>query len=473
MRKLTLVDDGGGDAHTDADAPDAPPRTSADDDFARGDHVELASRMLAEIRNGGETLAAEGAVYVYSDKSGLFSAFPREEQSRIVQSFAGLKRLTEEGKTSPLRVKKHDVTGAIDLARDQVARPDFFTNAPAGIAFADCFVALDNKTLAPRAHSQENRARFAYSFNYTPGAVPTRLLAFLGECFAGCDDAVQRIQCVQEYTGSALVGIVTRWERALVLHGEKGANGKSTLSRTIEHAMPVGSCVAIPPQQWGDQYRLAMLAGKRLNIVAELPESDILAGDAFKSVISGDATTGREIRQSPFGFRPIAGHVFSANTLPGTVDQTGAFWRRITVIGFPHSVPIERQDPTLAEQLCSETPAIVAWLLEGARAAIARGRLTTPESSREAVAAWQQRADQVRGFLAERTKPLPTTAEPLEGIKGAQLYRAYRNWANESGHKALSSTSFGLRLKQVGIDKRHTRLGVLYDLELCDAEEGL
>jgi putative DNA primase/helicase len=215
-----------------------------------------------------------------------------------------------------------------------------------------------------------------------------------------------------------------------------------------------------------------MLAGRRMNIVAELPESEIIASDSFKSVISGDSTTGREIRQAPFGFRPIAGHVFSANTLPGTVDQTGAFWRRITVIGFPHSVPIERQDPTLAEQLCRETPAIVFWLLEGARAALERGRLTTPESSREAVEAWQQRADQVRAFLAERTRPLPPYANDNDGIKAARLYTAYRNWTLATGHKALSSTSFGLRLKQVGIEKRHTEFGALYELELCYSEDG-
>jgi putative DNA primase/helicase len=444
---------------------DEPPEREHGDMFVRGDHVELGSRMLAEITRRGETVFAEGQLYIYTADTGLFVEVEVEEQSRILQSFAGASRISEDGKMSPLRLKRSDVSGSVALAHDQVAKPDFFADAPAGVAFEDCFVALGPNAVERRPHSFQNRARFGYPFPYTPGAAPERFLRFLGECFAGTDDAAERILCIREYVGSSLFGIAARYQRALVMHGD-GANGKGVLTKTLDRAMPQGSCVAIPPQQWSNEYRLAMLAGKRLNIVSELPEADIIDSEAFKSIVAGDATTGRRIREAPFTFAPVAGHVFAANRLPGTADQTHGFWRRMLVIGFPNIVPVERQDPALDEKLAAELPGVVAWLIQGAADAMKRGKLTTPTSSLEAVANWQRVADQVRVFLAERTRELPAGAEAWQGTNATELYKAYKAWAANSGHKQLSSTSFGLRLAQIGVPKQTTRAGILYDVEL-------
>jgi putative DNA primase/helicase len=441
-------------------------RKPAVEPLKRGDHVELAQRFIVVLRVRGEFVFAAGETRLYEDPRGLWSPVSPEEQSRIVQSFAGVLRRSDDGRTSAMRVGRYDVFGALALAHDQIAEPDFFATAPPGIAFANGFVALDGDRLVLRKPAPENRARYAYPFGYTAGAEPDRLLRFLGdECYAGCDDAQERIECLREYVGSALLGVVTRYQRAVVLRGP-GANGKSVVSAVLERAMPEGACVSIPPQQWGNEYRLAHLAGRRLNVVAELPEADIMASDTFKSVISGDPMTARQIREAPFTLRPRAGHLFAANALPGTVDQTHAFWRRFIVIEHPHVVPPERQDPRLADRLSEQTPAIVAWLLEGARAAAARGLITTPASSAALVAEWQRRADQVRAFLDECTGPLPAAADPLDGVKASALYRAYSNWANTTGHRRLSSTSFAIRLTQIGVAKRHTRAGWLYDLEL-------
>jgi len=444
--------------HTDADAPNAAP-DNVTGLFVRGDHVELAARMLAELRVRGETVSAEGSMFVYGGR--IFEAVKPEELSRIVQGYAGAKKRTDKG-TAPLKLKRQDVTGSVALAHDQAAQPNFFVDAPPGVAFSDCFVRLEG-TLEKVPHSPKNRARYAYPFGYS-NRQPARFLAFLNECFAGCQDAEERVAAVQQYAGVSLLGIASRFQRALVLKGD-GANGKSVCSTVLERAMPPGACVSIPPQQFGDEYRLAMLAGKRLNIVSELPETEILDSEAFKAIVAGDATTGRHIRQAPFTFRPVAGHVFSANRLPGTADQSYGFWRRFIVLEFPNVVPEAKQDPALADKLTRELPAIVGWFLRGAADAAAAGRIQAPTSSAKALSEWQHIADQVRAFIAECTSPADS-GNAYNGTKASTLYAAYRRWAGNSGHKALSSTTFGLRLGQIGVSKSSTRFGNFYALEL-------
>lgn len=442
--------------HSDADAPDAPP-DNVTELFVRGDHVELASRLLSELRVRGETVSAEGSMFTFGGR--IFEAVEPEELSRIVQGYAGARKRTEKG-TAPLTLKRQDVAGAVALAHDQAAQPNFFIDAPPGVAFADCFVQLGT-TIEQHPHSPKNRARYAYPFAYTDRK-PERFVAFLHECFAGCDDAEERIATLRQYAGVSLLGIASRFQRALVLKGD-GANGKSVCSTLLERAMPPGACVSIPPQQFGSEYRLAMLAGKRLNIVSELPESEILDSEAFKAIVAGDSTTGRAIRQAPFTFRPVAGHVFAANRLPGTADQSFGFWRRFIVLEFPNVVPEAKQDPNLADKLTCELPAIVGWFLQGAAEAVKAGRIQAPTSSAKALIDWQHVSDQVRAFIAECTAPVAST-DPYHGVKASNLYSAYRRWANDNGHKLLSSTTFGVRLGQIGVQKMRTMYGVYYPL---------
>jgi putative DNA primase/helicase len=246
-----------------------------------------------------------------------------------------------------------------------------------------------------------------------------------------------------------------------------GSNGKGVVSQVAEAVMPPGSCCAIPPQDFSQEYRRALLAGKLLNVVSELPEADILESESFKDVIAGDSTTGREIRQSPFTFRPIAGHLFSANRLPGTVDQTHGFWRRFVLVTFNRTFLENEQDPELAERLINEElPAIVAWFLAGAQRVQLLKHYTIPASHAAALEKWKQNADQILSFIEAKCDRLePNTDEHLwEPADG--LYQRYRTWAGDNGHKALASNKFAERMRLLKLAGTHTRNGNFYPVRL-------
>jgi len=427
--------------------------------FERGDHVELAQRLVAELQAEGETIHDDGLTWQYNDARRVFEPLSLARASQIVQSFAGCRVKSDK---KPLRLRAADVGGAIRLAQDSLCRPEFFANAPRGVAFLDCFLEVTAENIVKHPHSPEHRARFAYGFDYQERAEPEALLHFLSQVFSPDADASEKIAVLQEYVGASMLGVATRFQRAITQVGE-GANGKSVLAAIVERAMPIGSVVAIPPQDFAHEYRAAMLAGKLLNLVSELPEADILDSESFKAVITGDTRTGRHIREAPFTFRPIAGHVYSANRLPGTTDQTHGFWRRFIVVGFNRIFVEREQDPKLAQRIvAAELPAIVSWFLAGAQRALQQNGYTVLPSSAAALEKWRRSADQVRAFVHDWTQPLPPDAASADGTNADTLYQDYRRWAHANGHKPMASNKFGERMTLLVLKSRHTSTGNVY-----------
>lgn len=431
-------------------------------DFVRGDDVELAETFHAELVKESPTVFAEGRLWTYSRERGIFVERERSELVRRVMRYAG--RSVENGDKPPraLKLSARTIHGVIELAQDLAAERGFFDGAADGVAFVNGFVSVSPSRIKLAEHSPEHRARFAYEFEYRVGVSARLFFCALGEIFE-CEpppavvpdsyeasDAQMKIMLLQEFVGLALLGLGTLYHRAIVLLGD-GANGKSLILRVLAEIFPPGSTCAIPPQEWGNEYRRAMFIGKLFNACEELPEGDIIDAESFKAISSGGEITAREIRQAPFMFRPRAAHVFAANRLPGTSDQTGGFWRRFSVVTFGRTFAEHEQDPTLAARILeAERPAIVAWALEGARRALEQGHLTDPPSSREALAQWRRGADQVREYLEERVVLHGPDAPTWKRTPAARVYSDYREWAAANGHRPMASNKFGERMRLAG-----------------------
>lgn len=65
------------------------------------------------------------------------------------------------------------------------------------------------------------------------------------------------------------------------------------------------------------------------------------------------------------------------------------------------------------------------------------------------------------------TRPLEHSDEIEDGVKASDLYKAYRSWALDNGHRPLASNSFGERMKQAGFPSKHTRIGGFYPVKLA------
>jgi P4 family phage/plasmid primase-like protien len=433
--------------------------------FERGDHVEIADRLLLEDTGTPrqDLVHSEGSFWRYDDARGIWTCENVEKDlcSRV-QSWAGLR----VGEKKALRINKHDVEGALWVAQSKVEDKLFFSSAARGLACGNGFVMLDSAgAVSVAGHEARHRARASYPFEYDANAGAPLFEKLLADLFRDDDDAPQKIALIVEFFGGALFGLSTTYQKCLVLVGE-GSNGKSTLLRILRSVFPPGSVVTSAPQTWGKPFETAQLVGRLLNCTGELPGSAMLDTEVFKGMITGDELKAERKYQDPFTFEPRAGHVFAANKLPGTNDHSEGFWRRFEVVRFNRSFEHDpSRDPEIAERIiATERKGILARLVSGASNLVKAGKYTEPTSNAMALRQWQTDSDPVRQFADAH---FDESAVPTE-VKGVALYATYSEWARKSGYKALANNNFATRMKSLGYESHKGRDGNVWTVPVRD-----
>ncbi len=435
-----------------AGAPVVPIRPDVDPQrvvFARGDHVEIAARVLDRLGPDPVTYDV-GRAWRYSPARGVWEALDEELLEDIAGSFAGAPCTFGDGE--PLRIGASAVKGARHILRNRLLADPArltFSAAPAGMAFVNGFVTVAGGVVALAAHSPTRLARWRYEFTYDASAPCPRFLGFLGELFADVsgEEREGRIALLQEFLGACLVGDATRYQRYLVMFAP-GGNGKSELLRVCRACFPPGTVTSLEPQKWSDDRHAAALEGVRANFVDELPDDEIMGGHNVKRIVTGEPLTARRVYKDAITFSPKCGHIFATNVPIQSSDYSDGFWERPAVLllsrkfrASPHR-RLEAAKGIVEEELAG----IVAWAIEGAARAQRLRGYSEPASSAATLLEWRDDNDQVRGFVGEK---------PLGGSwEAATLYDAYREWAKASGCAVMSLAKFGRRLVANGLAER-------------------
>lgn len=439
---LRLVDGG--------DGPPVDPPPSPVAAFARGDHVELAARVLERLGPDPVTYDV-GEVWQFRPPIGTWEQVPAHVVRNHVAAFAGAP--CDVGDAGMIMIKANTARGVEEVLRDRLlSEPGrvAFAGAPPGMAFSNGFLVVQGGEASLRAHGPMNLARHRYEFSYRPyvagaavadGGAPM-LEKFLGELFADVADATERaarVALLQEFAGACLVGDATRYQRYLVLFAT-GGNGKSELLRVFRSMFPAGTTASIEPQKWRDDKHAAALEGVRGNFVDELPDDEIMGSHSVKKIVTGEPVTARRVYRDTITFTPIAGHVFATNSPVQSTDYSDGFWERplVLILSRKFRQSAERRLEAAKVIVDAELPAIVAWAVDGACRAQRQQGYTEPVSSRATLLEWRDDNDQVRGFVADGATPGRWAA--------AALYEKYREWAKTNGCAVMSAAKFGRRI---------------------------
>jgi P4 family phage/plasmid primase-like protien len=433
-----------------------------------GDHVEVARRLLAELPN--DTVGDRGALWTYMAGLGCWESSDGDELARRAARFSGFPirgRNDRDGNPTftSLKVRDSDCKGVAGVMLREHRTPGFFDQERPGVCFANGFVG-EHGVLEP--HSPHHRATTSVPFDYEPGVQPEAFIRFLSQIWEPLSDTEEMIQLCREIIGVYATGLATRFQQAFILLGG-GANGKSVLLDVVRSLFERDAVTAISPQEWGEEYRRARLAKARVNLVSELPEVEMMSSEKVKGIISGDVTEARAIYGAPFDFTPRAGHLFSANALPGVRDHSHGFWRRWSVLPFPRTFAPEEQDRTLTQRLVeTQRGLIMSWAVEAVPGVLARGGYVSPLSCQRVTRDWRARADQVACFMDE----CEVVSKPGWSIQASQLYNRYVEWAKLNGYRnQLSGRVFGERVKTIpGVGTKKTRAGREY---FDDTRDGL
>ena len=439
--------------------------------FMLGSEKEIADRVCADLEGAGEKIVFDrGRLWKYAEDAGVWCDLDMSLIHKLVASydgawiFQGKDKETGEAKLAPLKVSNRLTVEVAKLVSTLRKKLGFFDNAADGLCFANGFVRVDSKGVHLEPHAPEQRATGALAFDYLgTGAQPSLFLKALDEIFVLNGDTAGLVQLLREFVGVCFVGRATSFKKGLLLVGE-GANGKSTIADVVSALFDGPLISNVPPQDTADPYSRAMLVTSRLNVVSELPETDILESGAMKAIFAGDMIKAREIREAPFNFRPKCGELFSANNLPAVRDMSKGFWRRWLVIRFQRIFEDDEQDLHLAERIIgAELAQIAAWVLDGATMALARGKYAVPAESDEALAEWRGEADQVMQFIDQRC--LTCDREAKEALPAERLYRIYLEWTQATRHRAMTMTKLGTRLKALKVAHHKRNNGMFYALK--------
>lgn len=328
-------------------------------------------------------------------------------------------------------------------------REPFLLNTPGGV--------VDLRTGKMRARNRDDYLTQVTQASPDPAMRCPNWLRFIGEVFAHDRDM---IEFIQRMGGYILTG--DRREQLLFFAHGSGANGKSTMLDLWHwlmgsYALKLPTTALMLSRVERHPTELAQLRGKRLAMSSELEEGSFWAESRIKDLTGDETLTARFMRQDDFTFVQTQKHLIAGNHKPRLKGGDPAIARRMVLIPFKEVFAGHRKDKALPEKLRAEAPAVLAWLIEGARKWYADG-LAIPSKVHDASRDYLAEHDDAAMWIEECCDTGPNLTD-----SASELYASFRLWKRERGEAEPSMTVWGQRMALVdGIKKRRSG-GIKYD----------
>jgi putative DNA primase/helicase len=303
-------------------------------------------------------------------------------------------------------------------------------------------VTINLQTGEPEKHDPRSMITKLAPVVYDPKADYPLLRQFLAETFP---DQQATISFAQRWAGYCLTGSTT--EHVMLFCYGTGANGKSVLMNTLRRVVGSYGSAASPEillsNDSGNEKHpadIADLRGRRLVITSEPDPGKKISESRLKVLVSSDPIKARFMKENWFEFDPTHKLMLAANHKPRIRSTDPGTWRRILVLPFENTIPLERRDHMLEEKLWSERSGILNWMLKGLYEYRELG-LDPPLEVLGAAAEYRREQDILGYFVA--------TMDAKVIVQSSLLYDMYKDWCGEQGMKhQLTLTKFGTLMKE-------------------------
>ena len=165
--------------------------------------------------------------------------------------------------------------------------------------------------------------------------------------------------------------------------------------------------------------------------------------ETLLSISGGDPQTINRKNQAFWTGRLGVRFLITTNVLPELRDASRTIASRFILLDLTVSF-YGKEDVNLKDKLMPELPSILNWALDGLDRLRRRGFFRQPASSKETLRLLEDLAAPVGAFVRDWCE----LGSELS-VSTKALYRAYRTWAGESGHKAVANNTFGKELRDL------------------------
>jgi putative DNA primase/helicase len=286
-----------------------------------------------------------------------------------------------------------------------------------------------------------------------PGTPHPLWSAFLNRITAG-NDAL--IGFLQRFLGYCMTGHVH--EHKLVFLYGTGANGKTVFTDTVagifgDYAISAPIEMFLAAKFDRHPTEIARLKGARLVIAQETQKGRAWDEAKIKNLTGGDRLSARFMRGDFFDFRPTHKIMISGNTKPSLRNVDEGIRRRFLLVPFTVRIPPAERDPTLAEKLKAEWPAILRWMVDGCLE-WQRVGLVVPTIIREATEEYLAEQDTLAQWVDESIERVPDAF-----VLTRVLFKSWKLFCEERNLAAGTETAFSDGLAERGYIRHRMTYG--------------
>lgn len=282
--------------------------------------------------------------------------------------------------------------------------------------------------------NEKNTIAIKWNYNQDPMHSPA-IDEFMHHLAANRDGSINimKEQFLYQIAGYCLLK-KNYFSKFFIFQGE-GGTGKSTFQDLIVKMVGEVNRARVGIDKMDNDYYLATLLSKLINIDDDAVDGKILENTGrFKSLVSGNEITVRQIFKEPITFTPYATCMFSCNKLPRIMDKTSGLYRRLVIIELNNKVT--KPDPLFLEKLTARDMEYflfkaVYWV----GIALQEGKFRISQSEQELLRKFKCRQSSLNEFIYEQAM----TLGEIYGKGVLATYTMYTEWAINNGYKNLPS----------------------------------
>jgi P4 family phage/plasmid primase-like protien len=320
---------------------------------------------------------------------------------------------------------------------------------------------IDLRTGELLSHKREYMMTKISPVAYDPNAECPTWIKFLEDIMQDENGNIkyELIDFLQKAIGYSLTGDTSE-QVVFFLYGT-GRNGKSTFVNTIkeifgDYGKQTNADTFTVKRSDRINNDIAALKGARFVAATESEEGARLAESLMKQVTGGDPIAARFLHQEWFEYVPQYKIFFTTNHKPVIRGGDEGIWRRIRLIPFTVTIPLEKLDKDLPQKLRAEMPGILRWAVEGCLKWQQEG-LGNPREVQEATQGYKEEMDTLGNFIKENCVILPSAKCTV-----SELYKRYSEWCEDNGEYVLSRTKFNRKIEERGFKKERSTGGNYY-----------
>lgn len=330
-----------------------------------------------------------------------------QEGRKEIMSYLALKTLVEAQDIDKVWYKIAVENGVLDVVTGELSEP--------------------NK-------EERNTIGIPWAYNPDPPHSP-KIDEFMAHISANRDGSVNimKEQFLYQIAGYSLLK-KNYFGKFFIFQGD-GQTGKSTFQDLIVKLVGEDNRSRVGIDKMDADYYLALMLGKLINIDDDAVDGKVLENTGrFKSLVTGNEITVRQIFREPVTFSPFATCMFSCNKLPRILDKTSGLYRRMVITELNNKVL--NPDPLFLIKL---TPRDMEYFLYKAvywvGVALKEGQFRISQSEQELLRKFKCRQSSLNEWVYEEHISLGDIyKKPV-----LPIYTMYIEWANTNGYTKIPS----------------------------------